>query len=145
MKSLLIVSVLFLVACGKDPSSVDASAPNAPAAAPIEKVCESHLQAVWISPGRLEHEFNSNCTGKIPSCGVEFEYSLDEIDNDGGIITATVTKSDNVPSSVMPNCPQMDDELSCGFAFDYDAQSIVGMYISCGDGAQYFQRNRGAE
>ena len=147
IKIILIVSSAWLVACGKDTSAV-VDKPVSPTDIndPAPKVCVSPLQAVWISPGRLEHEFNSNCTGKIPSCGVEFTYELGSSnDSDGGTIYAHVTKSDNVPSSVMPNCPQLDDEISCGFAYDYHAQSIVGMYINCGDATEYFDRNRGAE
>lgn len=127
-----------LSACKEGGGSPSASAGNA--VAPVEsKSCESTLQRAWRNTEQnIIYEFHSTCKGYIPSCGVEFDYSIDEIDPSGGTISLVVTSA----TSSFTGCPLQGDQAVCTFDYHTVGGQRQGMYVRCSNGPTVYYENR---
>lgn len=109
------------------------------AAAPVEsKSCESTLQRAWRNnSSNLIYEFHSTCKGYIPSCGVEFDYNIDEIDYSGGTISLVVLSANGGMG-----CPVQGDQAICTFDYDVVGGQRQGMFVRCNSGSVVYYENR---
>jgi len=135
MKTLIVIMTsLSMIACspsgGGGSGSGGGSSPNQT----VAKNCSSTLQRAWVNTqSRFAYEFNSNCSGAIPSCGAVLDYEIIEIDGSGGTISLSVTAS--TPGS---GCPVAGDTATCTFDYDIARGSIQGMDVRCNGGATVY-------
>lgn len=132
MKTLLIIFILFLTACSDSQQSPTDNVNNEKDPS-VSKSCTGVFQRAWIDSRRLVTEFNSDCTGKILSCDVDFKYSIINSDMSGGSATIEITKDTGTPG-----CLQKGDILECSFYFEYNHGSLRGMYVNCGNDTSFY-------
>lgn len=145
MKTYLIIFIgLVLSACapsggGGSGGSGGGSAVSAPTES---KSCAGTLQRGWVSQStHFAHEFNSNCTGRVPSCDANFTYEIVEIDSSGGTFNIT-----SMTSNAYTGCPVNGETGSCTFDYDIDHGVRRGMWVRCGSyPVKYYSNSYGTD
>lgn len=137
-KIIVVILTMGLLSACQPPSGGGSSSGGGQAAAPVQsKSCESTLQRAWVNESNnLRYEFHSTCIGYIPSCEVQFDYNIDEIDYSGGTVSISVTHSANITG-----CPSTGTQAVCTFDYDTVAGQRRGMFVRCDGGSVVYYRN----
>jgi hypothetical protein len=141
MKKIIVVVIASVImsACKQDGGGGSGSGGGTNAAAPtVSKACENKLNRAWVNEAtNLAYEFNSDCTGSIPSCDATLEYEIVESDTTGGTINlyvATSTPYNNL-------CPAAGTGVNCTYDWDTDRGVTRGMFVRCDGGQTVYYRS----
>lgn len=130
---IILFFVILNIGCAQDSGSNELSTPTIPDEQ-VQKICTGNIKYAWQNlTTNLKYELNSDCTGTIPSCELEFEWDyIEQINNYKGTISINVTK---VTPAVY--CPDLG-KTTCKYNISSYGATILNMSLEC-DG--YFPAN----
>lgn len=126
---ILILITTLLAACAQDQGSSPSDVTDVPTdGSEQQSVCKGNLQRAWVNnSNRLRYELYSNCSGKIPSCELEFEWDyIEQTTNYKGLININVTKV----GAPMTGCPEVG-KTACEYAISSRGATILSMSLEC--------------